>query len=113
MDQGNAGIGAGKPTTHQADLAKLPRVLKPLLELPQWGVWLWTSKPGGGWQKPPFRSCSPRRNLSTSDPDSWSTYAQALAAVRVKEAEGVSFVLTPEGNIAAADLDHCRDPGTG
>jgi hypothetical protein len=37
MDQGTTGIGAGKPTTHQADLAKLPRALKPLLGLPQWG----------------------------------------------------------------------------
>jgi hypothetical protein len=33
--------------------------------------------------------------------------------VQAKEADGISFVLTPEGDIAAADLDHCRDPGTG
>ena len=43
-----------KPTTHQADLAKLPRALAPLLERPQWAIWRWTPKPGGGWQKPPF-----------------------------------------------------------
>jgi len=28
-----------KPTTHQGDLAKLPRALTPLLERPQWVVW--------------------------------------------------------------------------
>ena len=27
---------AAKPTTHQADLAKLPRALAPLIERPQW-----------------------------------------------------------------------------
>jgi hypothetical protein len=113
MDQGTTGVSAGKPTTHQADLAKLPRALKPLLGLPQWGVWRWALKPGGGWQKPPYRSCNPLRNLSTSDPDTWSSYVDALAAVQAKEADGISFVLTPEGDIAAADLDHCRDPGTG
>jgi hypothetical protein len=112
MDQGT-GISIGRPTTHQGDLTKLPRALTPLLELPQWGVWRWTSKAGGGWQKPPYRSCNPLRNLSTGDPDTWSTYADALAAVQAKEADGISFVLTPEGDIAAADLDHCRDPGTG
>ena len=112
MDQGT-GIDAGRPITHQADLAKLPHVLKPLLELRQWGVWRWTPRPGGGWQKPPFRSRSPLCHLSTKNPTHWSSFADALAAVLAGEADGVSFVLTPEGYIAAADLDHCRDPGTG
>jgi len=45
---------SGKPVTQQRDLAKLPRALAPLIERPQWGVWRWTQKPDGSWQKPPF-----------------------------------------------------------
>ena len=45
-----------KPTTHQRDLAKLPRALAPLIERPQWAVWRWTQKPDGSWQKPPYQA---------------------------------------------------------
>ena len=55
-----------KPTTHQADLAKLPRALAPLLERPQWAIWRWTPKPGGGWQKPPFMATHPERHASVN-----------------------------------------------
>ena len=37
------------PITHQADLAKLPPALMPLIERPQWCIWRWTQKPDGSW----------------------------------------------------------------
>ena len=49
-----------KPTTHQRDLAKLPRALAPLIERPQWAVWRWTQRDNGTWQKPPFMAAEPR-----------------------------------------------------
>jgi AAA domain len=102
-----------RPTTHQADLAKLPRALAPLLERPQWAIWRWTQKPGGGWQKPPFMATQPVRHASTTDPSTWADYATALAAVQAGHGDGVTYVLTKQDGLAAVDLDYCRTAVTG
>jgi hypothetical protein len=101
-----------KPTTHQGDLAKLPRALTPLVEKPQWVVWRWTQQPNGRWQKPPYQALDPRRHASTKDPDTWSDYDTALATVQSRKADGISFVMTEADPLAAIDLDHCRRPDT-
>ena len=101
-----------KPTTHQGDLAKLPRALTPLIERPQWAVWKWTQQSNGRWQKPPYQALDPRRHASTKDPGTWSDYATALATVQAGKADGISYVLTADDPFAAIDLDHCRDPDT-
>jgi primase-polymerase (primpol)-like protein len=97
-----------KPSTHQADLAKLPRALAPLIERPQWAVWRWTQKPDGSWQKPPFMATQPERHASTTDPSTWSDYATALTTVQAKHADGITYILTKDDPFAAVDLDHCR-----
>ena len=102
-----------KPVTHQADLAKLPRALLPLIERPQWVIWRWTPKPGGGFQKPPFMATRPERHASITDPDTWTEYATALAAVQAGHGDGLTYVLTKQENVAAIDMDHCRDADTG
>ena len=79
-----------KPSTHQADLAKLPRALAPLIERPQWAVWRWTQKPDRSWQKPPFMATQPERHASTTDPSTWSDYATALTTVQAKLADGIT-----------------------
>jgi hypothetical protein len=101
-----------RPTTHQGDLAKLPRALAPLIERPQWAVWRWTQSENGRWQKPPFMAMQPERHASTKDASTWSDYATALAAVQAGKADGVSYVLTEDDPYAAIDLDHCRDIDT-
>jgi hypothetical protein len=101
-----------KPTTHQKDLAKLPRALAPLIKRPQWAVWRWTQQQNGRWQKPPYMAKQPRRHASTSDPDTWSDYGTALATVQAGDADGISYVLTEDDLFAAIDLDHCRDVKT-
>jgi hypothetical protein len=98
-----------KPTTHQANLAKLPRALAPLIEREQWCVWRWNQKPDGSWQKPPYIATQPNRHASTNDPNTWSNYATALAAVQTGQADGISYMLTAADPFAAIDLDHCRD----
>ena len=97
-----------KPTTHQRDLAKLPRALAPLIEREQWAVWKWTQRPDGSWQKPPFQARDPERHASTSDPVTWADYHAALAAVQAGHADGISYVLTADDPFSAFDLDHCR-----
>ena len=98
-----------KPITHQADLAKLPRALAPLIGRSQWAVWRWTRKPDGKWQKPPFQARQPDRHASTNDPNTWADYATALAAVQAGHGDGLSYVLTNGDPCGAIDLDHCRD----
>jgi hypothetical protein len=99
-----------KPTTHQKDLAKLPRALAPLLERPQWAVWRWTLQKNGRWQKPPYIAKEPARHASTSNPDTWTDCDTALATVQAGNADGITYVLTENDSFAAIDLDHCRDP---
>jgi hypothetical protein len=106
------GITMAKPTTHQRDLAKLPRALAPLKERPQWAIWRWTQKPDGKWQKPPYQARDPQRHASSTDPSTWSDYSTALAAVQAGHADGITYVLTADDPFAAIDLDHCRDADT-
>ena len=98
-----------KPTTYQRNLAKLPRALAPLIERRQWCVWRWTQKPDGSWQKPPFMATQPDRHASTNDPNTWTDYPTALAAVQAGHADGLSYVLTKDDPFGAIHLDHCRD----
>src|SRR5262249_38801858 len=98
-----------KPTTHQGNLAKLPRALTPLLGRKQWCIWQWTPKPDGSWQKPPFIATHPDRHANTRDPSTWTDYITALAAVQTGHGDGISYVLTADDPFAAIDLDHCRD----
>jgi hypothetical protein len=100
-----------KPSTCQADLAKLPRALAPLIERPQWAVWRWTQQ-GDGWQKPPFMATQPQRHASTKDSSTWADYAAALATVQAGHADGISYILTEDDPFAAIDLDHCRHVDT-
>ena len=102
-----------KPTTYQADLAKLPRALAPLLERPQWAIWRWVPKPGGGWQKPPFMATQPERHASVTDPATWAEYSTALATVQAGRGDGLSFIQTKNDPFGSIDLDHCRDAVTG
>ena len=54
----------------------------------------------------------PQRHASTKDPDTWTDYATALAAVQAGHADGISYVLTEDDPFAAIDLDHCRHVDT-
>src|SRR5262249_53067171 len=104
-----------RPQTYQADLARLPRALAPLIERRQWCVWRWTLQGNGAgrrWQKPPLQSARPDQHASSADPNRWSTYPEALAAVQAGNADGLTYTLTEGDPFAAIDLDHCRDVGT-
>jgi hypothetical protein len=102
-----------KPQTYQRDLTKLPRALAPLIERPQWCVWRWTQNGAGSWQKPPFQAKQPDRHASTTDPGTWATYPEAIAAVQAGHADGITYILTENDPLAAIDLDHCRNADTG
>jgi hypothetical protein len=108
-----AGFDNKPPTTVQGNLAKLPPALKPLVQRDQWCVWKWERNAKGVWQKPPFMATARERHASTADSNTWASYGTALATVQAKEADGLTFILTAADQLAAIDLDHCRDRHSG
>jgi hypothetical protein len=87
-------------------MKKLPAVLKPMMAADQWVMWKRT--PDG--KKPPFQSRRPKKHASPIDPETWSTYHEAVASAPANG--GIGFVLKGSG-IGALDMDDCRDPKTG
>ena len=100
------------PRTFNGDITALPPALKPLSEIDHWVAWLWTRGNGSKWTKPPLQPRSPNRRAKNNDPATWSSHAEAAHVVQERLAHGIGFVLTGT-EIAAIDLDHCRDSETG
>jgi hypothetical protein len=87
-------------------IMKLPDQLAPLCALPHWVVWKYKTVKGK-LTKIPYQVDG--QNASSTEPKTWTTFEKAIAA---KGFDGIGFVLT-NSNIAAFDLDDCRDPETG
>ena len=105
-----------KPRIFSSDLSQLPIALQWLTKQRRWVVWRWvarTSKSGKvKWTKPPYQPAFPNAPAKSNDPSTWGSYEEALAVVAAGKADGIGVMLL-EGELAAADLDHCRDPATG
>ena len=80
-----------------------------LKQLHRWVGWRWETRKGKR-TKPPVMPGNGGRYASVSDPRTWGSHDDALATEGI---DGVGLVLTNHPNLAAADLDHCRDAATG
>ena len=100
-----------KPKLYCGDLAKPPTALQPLLTRPQWAIWRLTWE-NSHWSKPPFQARDPQRHASSADPSTWTDYSTAVAAA-ASHGDGVTYVLTPDDELGALDVDRVRDPATG
>jgi hypothetical protein len=98
--------------TFNGNLNVLPVALRPLFQNDQWVVWLWTKSYTGNLTKPPLQARFPHRRAKNNDPATWSSHAEAAHAVQEGLGHGIGFVLTGT-EVAAIDLDHCRDSETG
>ena len=106
-------VANAKPTTHQGDLAKLPRALAPLIERPQWACGAGHRQKDGSWQKPPFMALRPAAPCQHEG-------SQHLARLRHRTGGGAGrqgrrHLLRADrvdDPFAAIDLDHCRHPHT-
>jgi hypothetical protein len=97
---------------------RVPEVLK---ALPRWVVWRYVDevdKETGEveFNKPPVNART--GNLASStNPKTWSTFAEAHDAYQRGGLDGIGFVLHRKegetGGPVGIDLDHCRDPQTG
>ena len=88
-----------------------------LRKLRQWVFWkyVWVknkNKGKGKWDKPPFNSRT-GRNASTTNPRTWGTFEEAVAACRRYGGDGIGFVFTKDDPYCGIDFDDVRDPVTG
>jgi hypothetical protein len=83
-----------------------------LRQLARWLCWRWEYR-GTSLTKPPYQANG--QPAKSTDPTTWTTLAEALAAYHGGTADGIGIALGPADglHIAGVDLDDCRDPQTG
>ena len=105
-----------KPQSFHGDLRHLPAALQWLTTQRRWVVWRWTARVTKSgvekWTKPPFQPAFPNASAKSNDATTWGTYEDAMSTVASGVADGIGFMLL-DGEMAAADLDQCRDPLSG
>lgn len=95
-----------KPT-HSIDFDLITESLK---SRPRWICWDYESKDGNTWAKIPKLATDPRRNASSTDPATWTTFEIASQS-STANGIGAGFVLGD--GIVGIDIDDCRDSVTG
>jgi hypothetical protein len=81
-----------------------------LKALPRWVCWV--SVPATDGQKPNKKPINPRTGAgaSHSNPNDWTTFDEALAALEQGNYAGLMFAMVPEDGFVFVDLDDCRNP---
>jgi len=75
-----------------------------LKELGQWVVWKSIRKPYGLAKVPfsAFGGCA-----KTTDPETWSSFDEAVRAYAKGDYDGIGFVFAPDGGYVGIDIDDC------
>jgi putative DNA primase/helicase len=84
-----------------------------LTELARWVGWRTEKrrgKPDAKWTKVPYTPGLRGRRARTDDASTWASYDEAC---KMEGCDGPGLVLTGLGEVAALDLDGCRDDETG
>jgi hypothetical protein len=79
-------------------------------DLRQWVCWR-SDERDGKTTKIPYSPLTGRRASST-DPDTWGGYVEAVRACRKRGHDGIGFVFTKDDPFCGVDLDRCRDAAT-
>jgi primase-polymerase (primpol)-like protein len=88
----------------------IPQDLK---DLRQWVVWRLEAK-DDKLTKIPYRADIPSVKASTTNPNTWSTFNQAVFTLEnEKNISGIGFVFSKEDPYIGVDFDKCIDPLTG
>jgi RecA-family ATPase len=77
----------------------------------QWLCWR-SEERDGKPTKIPYSPLTGQRASSTS-PDTWASYEEAVKAAKEQGYGGIGFVFTPDDDLCGVDLDSCLDPETG
>lgn len=92
----------------QADRTPVPNTASipaELRQIPQWVVW---RRARGRNDKPPFNART-LATASSTDPATWSSFDDALAAVTAGDADGLGFVVTENDGLFFLDFDGVID----
>src|SRR5947209_8321707 len=92
-------------------LPDLPALLE-LKSRRQWVAWAYIVKDNGKRTKLPINPHN-GNSASSSNPDTWGTYDEAVQRARLRGLAGVGYVLTDQDGLTGADLDDCRDDDFG
>jgi hypothetical protein len=84
---------------------------KNMRELRQWVCWRLEER-GGKPTKIPYSPLTGQRASSTN-PETWAGYREAVRACKEHGYGGIGFVFTAEDDLCGVDLDGCRHPETG
>lgn len=95
-------------TTHTPTLDAVPAVLR---EYDQWVGWR-AEQRDGNQTKVPINPSS-GSFASTTNPETWASFEEALQAITREQADGIGFVFTDDDPFVGVDLDHCRVTATG
>src|SRR5687767_4050755 len=69
----------------------------------------WIPKPSGNkWTKLPIDPHT-GKGADSTDPETWSTFEEAVTDYRRNHRAGIVFALSPDDLIVALDFDHCID----
>ena len=79
---------------------------------PQWVAWRQEEREGKP-TKIPYQPRNPKKKASSTNPDTWGTFEQALSVAQTNGFHGIGYVFSPQDDYAGIDLDHCRNPETG
>jgi Protein of unknown function (DUF3631) len=90
----------------------IPACLEPLMQESRWLVWRRERGRGGRLTKVPYRADCLSSHASCKDPTTWCSFDIAMRAYREGGVDGIAFALLGS-NVAAFDVDHCRDAGSG
>ena len=91
------------------DLDGIPDEMK---QIDRWVLWNFETRPGDPKPtKVPYCAFAPAKHASSTDPETWGTFAQAVKCLEVDAAHGIGWVLQPP--YIGIDWDHCRDLETG
>jgi hypothetical protein len=83
-----------------------------LRAIPQWVTWRYeVPEDRDGWTKIPYKLKN--RKASSTDPTTWRTFEDTLAAYRAGGWDGIGLIHLPDNHLTGIDLDKCRDPETG
>ncbi|MCX7424166.1 MAG: PriCT-2 domain-containing protein [Planctomycetia bacterium] len=106
--RGQAAV-AGKPKVLSVIAENVPEDLR---SINRWLGWRWEEIRPGKWTKPPY-SIHTGQKCDKTDPSSWCSFDEAIAAHRSGRFDGVGFCFTEDDDLAGVDLDDCVDPVTG
>jgi hypothetical protein len=80
-------------------------------DLRQWVCWCLEER-DGKLTKVPYSPLTGHKASSTN-PNTWTGYSEAVAAYKERGYCGIGFVFSKEDDFCGVDLDGCLDPGTG